>query len=299
MRVLLTGSTGFIGKAVAAALRARGDLVVPVVRSAPATGEVGVDLAAGRLDTSKLPGGSLEGIDASVHLAGAPIVGRWTQSRREQIRSSRVVLGELVARSLTVLERKPNVHVTGSAIGYYGNRGEEVLDETSEPGVGFLADICRHWEAAATPATAAGIRTAAVRTGIVLGKGGALSPQLPLFKLGLGGKLGSGQQWMSWISLEDEVRAILFALDEPSVSGPLDLTAPNPVRNAEFTATLAKALHRPAVLTVPASALRLALGSEPADEMLLASQRVLPRRLMDAGFQHTHPQLSDALAAIA
>ncbi|MHB8244460.1 MAG: TIGR01777 family oxidoreductase [Acidimicrobiales bacterium] len=295
MRVLVSGTTGFIGTAVVDHLRRRGDVVVALTRRAPQVGEVGLDLAAGRLDTTRLPGGTLEGVDATLHLAGAPIIGRWTAKRREEIRSSRIAVGDLLARSIAVLERPPSVHVTGSAIGIYGDRGDDILDESSAPGAGFLAELCRAWEAAAAPATAAGIRTVAVRTGIVLGKGGALGAQLPLFKLGLGGRLGSGRQWLSWISLEDEVRAILFALDEASVAGPINATAGNPVRNSDFTAALARALHRPAALAVPAPALRLILGPGPADEMLLASQRVTPARLLGEGFEFRHTTLEEAL----
>lgn len=296
MRVLLSGAGGFIGSALAEALRSRGDVVVPVTRHPGGPGEVGFDLRAGRLDTSRLPGGTLEGVDASVHLAGAPIIGRWTTRRQEEIRSSRIALGDLIARSLAALERRPAVHVTGSAIGIYGDRGEELLDESSETGTGFLADVCRAWEAAAEPAAAAGVRTVAVRTGIVIGRGGALGPQLPLFKLGLGGRLGSGRQWVSWISLRDEVGAILHALADGELTGAVNATSPNPVRNGEFTAALARALRRPAVLAVPAAALKLALGAGPAEEMLLASQRVRPSRLLERDYRFAEPTLEEALA---
>ncbi len=296
MRVLLSGAGGFIGSALAEALRSRGDVVVPVTRHPGGPGEVGFDLRAGRLDTSRLPGGTLEGVDASVHLAGAPIIGRWTTRRQEEIRSSRIALGDLIARSLAALERRPAVHVTGSAIGIYGDRGEELLDESSETGTGFLADVCRAWEAAAEPAAAAGVRTVAVRTGIVIGRGGALGPQLPLFKLGLGGRLGSGRQWVSWISRRDEVGAILHALTDGELTGAVNATSPNPVRNGEFTAALARALRRPAVLAVPAAALKLALGAGPAEEMLLASQRVRPSRLLERDYRFAEPTLEEALA---
>lgn len=297
MRVLVSGSTGFIGAELTRRLRARGDVVVPVTRRRPDLGEVGVDLEAGRLDTSRLPGGTLEGVDASVHLAGAPIIGRWSAAKMERIRSSRIAVGDLLARSLAALERPPSVHVTGSAVGYYGNRGEEVLEESSGPGEGFLPDVCRAWEAAVEPAATAGVRTVAVRTGVVIGPGGMLGPQLLVFRLGLGGRLGDGRQWTSWISLEDEVRILLRALDDPALSGPVNATAPNPVRNEEYTAALGHLLKRPTVLSVPAVVLRLALGDGPADEMLLASQRAVPARLAAAGHGFSHERIEDALAA--
>ncbi|HLI43668.1 MAG TPA: TIGR01777 family oxidoreductase [Acidimicrobiales bacterium] len=297
MRVLVTGATGFIGSALCNRLRQRGDSVLALTRRPSTPGEVGVDLAAGRLDSSRVPGGTLEGVDAAVHLAGAPIIGRWTARREEEIRSSRIAVGDLLARSLAALDRRPAVLITGSAVGIYGDRGDEWLDESSEPGRGFLAEVCKAWEASTAPAAAAGIRTAAVRTGIVLGRGGALGPQVPLFRLGLGGRLGSGRQWVSWIALEDEVAAIMRILDDPELTGPFNLSAPNPVRNGELTAELARALHRPAALAVPPAALRLALGRGPADEMLLASQRVRPARLIEAGFEFRHPELASALAA--
>ncbi|MHB1988080.1 MAG: TIGR01777 family oxidoreductase [Acidimicrobiales bacterium] len=298
MRVLLTGATGFIGKSVAKALGERGDVVVAVTRRPPVTGEVGLDLTRGRLDTTRLPGGTLEGIDASVHLAGAPIFGRWTAARREEIRSSRIAVGDLVARTIAVLERRPSVHVTGSAVGIYGERGDEVLDESSETGSGFLPEVCRSWEEAAAPAAAAGIRTVAIRTGIVLGEGGALGAQLPIFKLGLGGRLGDGQQWTSWISLDDEVAAILLAIDDQALEGPVNAVSPNPVRNIDFTRSLAAALHRPAALSVPASALELLFGRGPAREMLLVSERVAPKCLVEAGFGFRHESLESALGTV-
>jgi uncharacterized protein (TIGR01777 family) len=295
-RVLLTGSTGFIGSAVATALRQRGDEVVAVVRSAPGDGEVAIDISEGTVDASRAPGGSLEGIDAAVHLAGAPIVHRWTAPRREAIRSSRIAVGHLLARTLASLNSPPSVFVGGSAIGFYGDGGEAELDESSESGVGFLPEVCRAWEACTLPAREAGIRTVAVRTGIVLGPyGGALAPQLKVFRLGLGGRLGSGRQWTSVISLADEVRVVLRAIDDAAVSGPVNATSPAPLRNTEFTAELALAVGRPARVAVPATALRVALGSGPANEMLLSSARVIPRRLLDVGFEFEHPDARSAL----
>jgi uncharacterized protein (TIGR01777 family) len=296
MRILLTGSTGFIGSAVATALRQRGDEVIAVVRSAPGDGEVAIDISEGTVDTSRAPGGSLEGVDAAVHLAGAPIISRWTAPRREAIRSSRIAVGDLLARTLASLESPPSVLVGGSAIGFYGDGGEAELDESGESGVGFLPEVCRAWEACTLPAREAGIRTVAIRTGIVLGPhGGALAPQLKLFRLGLGGRLGSGRQWTSVISLADEVRVVLRAIDDAAVSGPVNATSPTPLRNSEFTAELALAVGRPARLAVPATALRAALGNGPANEMLLSSARVVPRRMLDAGFEFEHPDARSAL----
>lgn len=298
MRVLLAGASGYLGRSVAAALSVRGDEVVPVTHRPPLPGQVGIDLELRRLDPSRLPGGELGRVDAAVHLAGSPILGRWTSRRRERIRSSRVAVGDVLARTLAGMPERPAAYVTGSAIGFYGDRGEEELDESSSPGRGFLADVCRAWEAAASPAAEAGIRVVTVRTGIVLGQGGGvLGTQLPVFRSGLGGRLGSGRQWTSWVSLADEVRAILFALDTPDLSGPVNSVGPSPSRNADYTAALAAALNRPARLTVPAPLLEAALGRGPAREMLLASQRVRPIRLEQAGFVFEHPDLAGAIRA--
>jgi hypothetical protein len=296
MRVLVTGSTGFIGTALVAALQMRGDEVVPVVRAAPLAGDAVIDIAAGTIDVSRLAGGTLEGLGAAVHLAGAPIIGRWTARRREEIRASRIAVGDLLARTLAGLAEPPPVLVSGSAIGYYGDAGETELDESSRNGDGYLAEVCRSWEAAVEPARSAGIRTVTIRTGVVLGPGGgALSPQVRMFRLGLGGRLGSGRQWTSVISLADEVRVILQAIDDAALRGPVNATCPTPVRNADFTRALAGAVGRPALLIVPALALRMALGSGPTSEMLLASQRVVPVRLLAAGFEFEH---TDAAAAL-
>jgi uncharacterized protein (TIGR01777 family) len=291
MRILVTGSTGFIGSALVAALRGRGDEVYPVVRRPPGPGEVGIDLPGRRLDAARLEGKSLEGIDAAVHLAGAPITTRWTPKHLENIRSSRVAVGDLLARSLAVLERPPAVLVSGSAVGVYGDRGDEVLDEQSSPGTGVLADICRSWEACTAPAAERGIRVVLVRTGIVLGgpdsaEGGILAAELPLFKLGLGARLGDGRQWTSWVALDDEIAVLIRAIDDSGLSGAVNSTSPNPVRNAELTDAIASAVGRRSRLFVPSPALRLGLGRGAADELLLASQRALPRRLLEAGYSH-------------
>ena len=302
MRVLVTGASGFIGGALVRALRGRGDEVYPVVRGVPEQGEVRIDLVQRQLDTSRVPGGSLEGIDAAVHLAGAPIITRWSPKRLERIRSSRITVGNLLARSLATLERPPSVLVSGSAVGFYGDRGDEVLDEASQQGTGVLADLCRSWEQSTEPATRRGIRVVTIRTGIVLGgaggaDGGILAAEVPIFKLGLGARLGDGRQWTSWVALDDEVAIILRAIDDTRLSGPVNSTAPNPVRNAELTHVIANALGRQSRLAVPATVLRLALGRGAADELLLASQRVLPQKLTDAGYVHAYAELRDALAA--
>lgn len=302
MRIVVTGASGFIGSALVRALRRRGDEVYPFVRRPPGPGELGIDLSRWDIDASRVPGGSLEGIDAAVHLAGAPITTRWSAKRLEVIRSSRIAVGNLLARSLASLERPPEVLVSGSAVGFYGDRGDEVLDETSPHGTGVLADMCRSWEESTTPAAARGIRVVTIRTGIVLGgtgsaKGGILRAEVPLFRLGLGARLGDGDQWTSWVSLDDEIAAILWALDDTQLSGPVNATAPSPVRNRELTDAIAHALGRRSRLAVPAPILRLALGRGAADELLLASQRVLPRKLTEAGFVHTHAELAGALSA--
>ncbi len=301
MRIVVTGASGFIGSALVRALVQRGDEVHPVVRRAPGEGEAGVDFARRQLDLSRLPGRSLEGIDAAVHLAGASITARWSPKRLEMIRSSRVALGDILARALASLERPPAVLVSGSAVGIYGNRGEEVLDEESAQGSGVLADLCRSWEAATTPALERGIRVVTVRSGIVLGgpggaAGGILKAEIPAFKLGLGARLGDGRQWTSWIALEDEVAAILRSIDDNALAGPVNATSPHPVRNAELTQALAYAVVRRSRLVLPAALLRLALGRGAADELLLASQKVLPNKLTSVGFEHRYAHLSDALA---
>jgi uncharacterized protein (TIGR01777 family) len=300
MRYLVTGSTGFIGRAVVAQLEHDGHVVHPVVvRRPPATGEVGIDLHHRSLDCRGIPGGSLEGIDGALHLAGAPIFApRWTAAKKEVMRSSRILLGSVLAGALAALERPPTVYVTGSAVGYYGDRGEEELTEASPPGTGFLADLCRSWEAAADPARERGVRVVALRTGVVLGAGGGwLQAQRPLFSLGAGGRLGSGRQWTSFISLADEVAVICRVLLDASLTGPVNATAPYPVRNAALAEALGRELHRPTVAAAPAPVLRVALGRELADEMLLASQRCLPAALSAAGFCFAHPNVEDALRA--
>jgi len=293
VRVAVTGSHGLIGRHVVDALRGRGDTVVRVVRGSPGAGEVSWDPPAGRLDHDALD------TDAVVHLAGAGIASRrWNEAHKRAVRDSRVQSTSLLADEIARRRpaQRPRVLVSGSAVGVYGDRKDEVLSESSASGTGFLARLCQEWEAAARPAADAGVRTVWLRTGIVqAGDGGVLRPQVPLFKAGLGARLGSGRQWLSWVTIDDEVGAILHALDNDAVAGPLNAVAPAPVTNAAYTAALARALNRPALLSVPAVALRLALGSEMADEMLLASQRVMPEVLASTGYQWCQPQLEPAL----
>jgi uncharacterized protein (TIGR01777 family) len=234
--------------------------------------------------------------DAVVNLAGEPIDQRWTDERRRRIRDSRVNGTLALSRAIAALPRKPHVMVSGSAMGYYGaSRGDEILSEDASSGDDFLARTAREWEAATSPASDAGIRVAISRTGLVLGKDdGVLAKMLTPFRLGVGGRLGSGRQWMSWIALDDMVRALRFLIDTPTAKGPFNLVAPEPVPNAEFTRVLARVLRRPALLPVPALALELIFGTM-ADNTILASQRVLPKRLAGAGFEFRHPRLSDAL----
>lgn len=293
MKVAVTGTHGLIAHHLIPRLQAAGHEVVAIVRGHARPGEVSWDPAAGRLDPA-----DLEGVEGVVHLAGAGIFSRWTDAHKRAVLDSRVQGTSLLARRLAELDRLPAVLCSGSAVGFYGNRGAEVLDETSASGSGFLAEVCREWEAAAEPATEAGIRTVLLRTGIVLAAdGGALKAQLPLFKLGLGARLGHGTQWTSWISVEDEVGGILHALEHDTVSGPLNLTAPAPVTNRDFTRALGVAVHRPAALAVPGFAIRAVLGPDMADEMLLGGQRVLPRALEASGYTFAHPVIDDGIAA--
>ena len=293
MDIAITGASGLIGTALADSLRRDGHRVVPISRTASTGDAIAWDPAAGTIEA-----GGLEGIGAVVHLAGEPIAsGPWTSSQRRRIHDSRQQGTRLLASTLATLDDKPAVLVSGSAIGVYGSRGQEVLTEDSALGRDFLADVCRDWEAATAPAEVAGIRIAHARTGIVLSPdGGALAKQLPIFRLGLGGKAGKGTQWMSWISLADEVAALRFLIDH-DVRGAVNLAAPTPVTNATFTRALSRALHRPAVLTIPQVIRRAPFGiGDLVGSLLFASQRVQPTVLADAGFTFQHEALDDALA---
>lgn len=293
MNIAVTGSSGLVGRPLCAALAAEGHHVVRVVRPrSPATSaaECAWDPARGAIDAAKL-----ESVDAAVHLAGESIAQRWTAARKRRIVESRVKGTDLVARTLASLPRRPRVLVCASAVGWYGARADEALDERSTPGEGFLAETCRAWEAAADPARDAGIRVVHLRFGIVLSaEGGALAKMLLPFKLGLGGRVGDGRQWLSWIDHADALGAIRHALATPALDGPANAVSPNPVTNAEFTRTLGAVLHRPTVLPLPAFAARLAFG-EMADHLLLTGQRVLPRKLTASGFAHRHPDLEGSL----
>jgi hypothetical protein len=295
MKIAVAGATGFIGQALVAHLGATGHRVVRLVRRGAdaSRGDVTWDPSKGVLDPA-----ALDGVQAVVNLAGEPVAERWTADRKRRIKSSRVEGTTLIAKTLVGLARPPRVLVNASAIGIYGDRGDEVLDESAKPGTGFLADVAQAWEASAAPAVERGIRTVLARFGIVLGAaGGALEKMLPPFKLGAGGRLGSGKQWMSWVTLDDVVAAIDYAITSDRVSGPVNVVAPNPVTNADFTHELGHALHRPAVATVPAFALRFAYG-EMGEAVLLASQRVIPAALQRAGFLFKHTILGDALKQI-
>ncbi|HEX2187333.1 MAG TPA: TIGR01777 family oxidoreductase [Longimicrobiaceae bacterium] len=289
----VTGSTGLIGTALVSALRADGHRVLRLVRSRPAPGsdEVYWRPSAGEVDAA-----ALEGVDAVVHLAGEN-VGQppWTGERKRRILDSRVQGTGLIARTLAGLAAKPRVLVSASGVNYYGNRGDELLDESSSHGSGFLAEVTGAWEAAADPARAAGIRVVHPRMGVVLGgEGGALEKMSLPFKLGVGGKLGSGRQWMSWVALADVVAAIRFAIGAEGLAGPVNLTSPVPVTNEEFTRVLGRVLGRPTFFTAPGFALKLVLG-EMADETLLVSLRAVPKKLQEAGFVFRYPDLEGAL----
>ena len=293
--IAVTGASGFIGSAVVEAFTARGHRVVRLVRRPASTSEeIAWDPDGGQIDAPRL-----EGVDAVVHLAGESIAGgRWNAERKQRIRRSRVQGTALLAGALARLTSRPRVLISGSAMGIYGDRGDEVLQETSTPGTGFLAEVGQAWEASADAARMAGIRVVHPRFGMVLHPaGGALERMLPPFRLGLGGHLGNGQQWMSWISREDAIRVIAEGISNEALDGPVNATSPNPVRNAEFTRELGAALHRPAVAAVPAFALELMFG-ELAKAALLASQRMVPARLKEIGFTFDNPELGPTLAGL-
>jgi len=289
MRIAVTGSTGMIGTALVGQLKAEGHTVLRLVRRKPHSAEeVQWDPAAGTIDLA-----ALEGVDAVIHLAGAGVGDkRWTPKYRATILNSRLLGTTTIANAVTAL--KPKVFISASAIGFYGETGNRAVVETDRGGEEFLSAVCREWEAAADLAT--GVRTVKIRTGLVLDPtGGALGRLLPFFRLGIGGKLGSGKQWWSWITLHDEIKAIIHCLNT-DISGPVNLTSPNPVTNQEFTGTLARALHRPALFPVPGIALKIIVGGFASD--ILGSAKVLPKALQDSGFVWDYPHLTTALEAL-
>jgi hypothetical protein len=295
MKIAVTGASGLIGSALTASLRENGDQVVTLVRRTPASAsEVAWDPLA---PLGGLPPGALDGTGAVVHLAGAGVADRrWTDSYQQEIRASRVRGTRGLTEFLAAMDQRPAVLLSGSAIGWYGDTGGREVDESAPAGAGFLAGVVRDWEAAADPAREAGIRVCTLRSGVVLSRrGGVLASLLPLFRLGLGARLGAGRQVMSWVALADWVRAARFLLDHPEISGPVNVTSPNPETNAAFTAALAGALHRPALLSVPSPVLSVVLGGVTSD--LMSSARVRPRVLSGAGFGFTYPDLPGALAA--
>jgi uncharacterized protein (TIGR01777 family) len=294
VRVAITGSSGLIGTAVGESLRRDGHEVTPLVRRPPKQGEIRWDPQA---EHDGLDPAALDGVDAVIHLAGAPIArGPWTQSRKQVLRASRIRSTRALVTAITAAARPPSVLLSGSAVGWYGDTGDREVDESAAAGTGFLADLVTDWEAAAQPARAAGVRVVTLRSGVVLSRRGGMLALMGLpFRLGLGARLGPGTQFISWISLTDHVRALRHLLDRADIDGPVNVTGPAPVTNAAFTAELAGALHRPAALKIPAPVLRAILGELSSE--LLVSHRVLPLLLGEAGFTFRHPDLASALAA--
>jgi uncharacterized protein len=291
-RIAVTGATGLIGSEIRRRLEQAGHQTIQLTRRPPTST---VTQAQWSVDEGLVNPSRLEGIHGVIHLAGESIVGRWTEDKKRRIRDSRVDGTRKLCEDLARLRSKPAVLLCASGINYYGDRGDEVLDEYTQPGRGFLSDVCQQWEAATSPAAQAGIRVVNVRTGVVMSqKGGALQKMLLPFRTGVGGRIGNGQQYWSWISLDDVVGAYLKALSNDSISGPLNATSPNPVTNAEFTRVLGEVLHRPTILPLPGFAARIVLG-EMADELLLASARVQPRVLETNGYTFAYPDLRACL----
>ncbi len=296
MKILVTGSTGLIGLSLTRFLAAGGHSITRLTRSRSARPIFGETLIYWDPDKRRIDASALRGHDVVIHLAGENIAGRWTEEKKKEIRNSRVNGTRLLAVSLAELGQPPKVLVCASAVGYYGNRGDEILTEESTPGEGFLAEVCKEWEAAAWPAIKKGIRVVHMRLGVVLSpKGGALGMMLLPFRAGFGGKIGSGDQYWSWIAIDDVIGAVYHAIANEAVAGPVNTVSPNPVTNQEFTKILGKVLNRPTLLSVPAFAARLALGGEMADEMLLSSVRAVPIRLLDTGYDFQYPELEGAL----
>jgi uncharacterized protein len=293
MRILITGSTGLVGTALVPHLRTGGHEVIPMTRRPSGAGGPAIvwDPAAGQLDPA-----ALVGLDAIVHLSGESIAsGRWSQAKKARIRESRVRSTELLASVIARLDHPPAVFLSASAIGFYGDRGAEILTEESPPGQDFLSRVCRDWEAASEPIARQGVRVVRLRFGMILSPAaGALAKMLPPFRLGAGGPIGGGRQFVSWIAIDDVLGAIVHAFEASSLSGPINIVSPRPVTSAEFARALGRALRRPALLTMPAVAARVVFG-EMADALLLSSQRVEPKRLVSSGYRFLYPDLEPAL----
>jgi uncharacterized protein len=294
-RIAVTGATGLIGTALGNHLRANGHIVIRVVRRNPTGDDVLWDPSKGTIETAKL-----EGIDAVVHLAGEGIAeSKWTDEHKKAVLDSRINGTTLIAKAIASLDRKPAVFASGSAIGFYGDRGNDEMTESSSAGTGFLADVVKVWEESTAPAEGCGVRVAYLRTGIVLSsKGGALKQQLLPFKLGAGGRMGKGTQYLPWISIHDEVRAILHVINTPAIDGPVNLVGPVPATNREFTKALGAVLKRPTILPIPLLPLKVLFGSQMVQEMLLGSNRVVPTKLLANGFTFEHPELRAALRVL-
>lgn len=293
-RILVSGSSGLVGSALLTSLKSAGARITRLAR--PGTAPADNKEESIPWDPAQpVSPETVSGFDAVIHLAGESIVGRWTESKKARIRDSRIPATNNLARALAQAKNKPEVFLSASAIGYYGSRGDEVLSEESSPGGGFAADLAREWETASAPASDAGVRTVQMRMGIVMGTaGGALPKMLPAFKMGIGGRLGDGRQWMSWVDVRDVVGAIHHLLRSDLLHGPVNLVSPKPVTNAEFTKTLGNVLSRPTIFPMPAFAARLAFG-QMADELLLASQRVEPVKLISSGYPFRFGKLQDCL----
>ncbi|MDX6403903.1 MAG: uncharacterized protein QOH70_1358 [Blastocatellia bacterium] len=291
MKIVIAGASGLVGSALIPALEAEGAEVTRLVRSSAGAGEIEWHPNNDQIDAK-----SLEGFDAVINLAGENIAaGRWTDDLKRKIHDSRVNGTHLLSEAIAKLAQPPKVFLCASATGFYGDRSDETLDEQSDSGGGFLAGVCREWEQATDPAIAAGVRTVNLRFGPILARdGGMLAKLLTPFKMGMGGKVGSGKQYISWVAIDDVINAIKLALKDETIRGPLNIVSPHPVTNEEFTKTLGHVLSRPTALAMPAFAVRLAFG-EMADEMLLTSQRVIPKKLNDAGLQFEYPELEGAL----
>ena len=290
MKIIIAGASGLVGSALVPSLEAKGDEVTRLVRGAPRAGEIEWHPNQDEIDPA-----TLKGFDAVINLAGENIAeGRWTDEKKRRIHDSRVNGTHLLAEAIVKLAQKPRVFLCASATGFYGDRGDEILDEHSESGGGFLAGVCREWERATDPAVNANVRVVNSRFGPIIARaGGMMARMLTPFKMGVGGKVGSGKQYISWVAIDDVVGAITLALTDESVRGPVNVVSPDPVTNEEFTKTLGEVLSRPTALTIPAFAARLTFG-EMADEMLLVSQRVIPKRLSEAGYGFQYPALEGA-----